>query len=146
MRLKIRCDGWKRKYFGFAWEVNTPRKSVKNFLGWCPAQRKSKSALPTANSDTQAAPVMDVGTWHAAGHRPIWVLNAARTWPQQARPGIVSLSLKSGDCGCSCSSGRAPPRSNGGHRKACRCRSPAWGRAERTTRLLSSWPWVRGLV
>jgi CRISPR/Cas system CMR-associated protein Cmr1 (group 7 of RAMP superfamily) len=22
MRLKIRCDGWKRKYFGFAWEVN----------------------------------------------------------------------------------------------------------------------------
>jgi hypothetical protein len=23
MRSKIRCDGWKRKYFGFAWEVNT---------------------------------------------------------------------------------------------------------------------------
>jgi hypothetical protein len=22
MRRKIRCDGWKRKYFGFAWEVN----------------------------------------------------------------------------------------------------------------------------
>jgi hypothetical protein len=22
MRLKIRCDRWKRKYFGFAWEVN----------------------------------------------------------------------------------------------------------------------------
>jgi hypothetical protein len=22
MRLKIRCDGWKRKYFGCAWEVN----------------------------------------------------------------------------------------------------------------------------
>jgi hypothetical protein len=24
MRLKIRCDRWKKKYFGFAWEVNTP--------------------------------------------------------------------------------------------------------------------------
>jgi hypothetical protein len=24
MRPKIRCDGWKRKYFGYAWEVNTP--------------------------------------------------------------------------------------------------------------------------
>jgi hypothetical protein len=22
MRLKIRCDGWKRKYFGYAWQVN----------------------------------------------------------------------------------------------------------------------------
>jgi hypothetical protein len=22
MRLKIRCDGWKRKYFGFAWQLN----------------------------------------------------------------------------------------------------------------------------
>jgi hypothetical protein len=24
MRPKIRCNGWKRKYFRFAWEVNTP--------------------------------------------------------------------------------------------------------------------------
>jgi hypothetical protein len=22
MRVKIRCDGWKRKYFGYAWQVN----------------------------------------------------------------------------------------------------------------------------
>jgi hypothetical protein len=28
MRRKIRCDGWKRKYFGFAWEVNTPYVSM----------------------------------------------------------------------------------------------------------------------
>jgi hypothetical protein len=25
MRRKIRCDGWKRKYFGLVWEVNKPR-------------------------------------------------------------------------------------------------------------------------
>jgi hypothetical protein len=33
MRLKIRCDGWKRKYFGFTWEVNTPY--ISNFLLEC---------------------------------------------------------------------------------------------------------------
>jgi hypothetical protein len=25
MRLKIRWDGWKRKYFGFAWQLNRAR-------------------------------------------------------------------------------------------------------------------------
>jgi hypothetical protein len=25
MRSKIGCDEWKRKYFGFAWEVNRPK-------------------------------------------------------------------------------------------------------------------------
>jgi hypothetical protein len=28
MRLKIRCDGWKRKYFGFACEVNTLKVEI----------------------------------------------------------------------------------------------------------------------
>jgi hypothetical protein len=28
MRLKIRCDGWKRKYFGYACEVNGPQVTM----------------------------------------------------------------------------------------------------------------------
>jgi hypothetical protein len=28
MRLKIRCDGWKRKYFRYAWQVNAAKKKV----------------------------------------------------------------------------------------------------------------------
>jgi hypothetical protein len=53
---KIRCDRWKRKYFGFTWEVNTPWEVVLLLLLvkhgccglWCP-QSSSSSSMQCSN-------------------------------------------------------------------------------------------------
>jgi hypothetical protein len=34
MRLKIRCDGWKRKYFGCAWEAE-PKNQITVLITIC---------------------------------------------------------------------------------------------------------------
>jgi hypothetical protein len=46
MRLKIRCDGWKRKYFGYAWQVNAAIDGhVAGFIFLRPSRKEEGKKL-----------------------------------------------------------------------------------------------------
>jgi hypothetical protein len=57
MRPKIRCDGWKMKYFGFVWEVNTRQVADQSLSADQRADDTRQRDLPFPRQHAQAQAV-----------------------------------------------------------------------------------------
>jgi cytochrome P450 len=63
MCLKIRCDGWKRKYFGIAWEVNRALKDDMAYL-----RAVTKESLRIHNVTPLLAPYLSTDSCSIDGY------------------------------------------------------------------------------
>jgi hypothetical protein len=89
MRLKIRCDRWKRKYFRFAWKVNTPTSRIRRCYCY-----KWKSTQPHDRSPICCLvlePPRALGRRDQPSSRETWLINWLTRW---AWIRMISISRK----------------------------------------------------